>query len=267
MLKWYYKRKKGRKMHKKKLYLLILLIVAFGMTIFPLACSSPSTETATTTQATETTKAEESKEAVQTEETIATTTETTPETEPIELPSYEFEGKGKSATDIFELESGLVTFKITHKGSSNFSITLMDDAGEYVDLLVNVIGSHEGAKALGIKSSGKYICDIQADGNWTLKIEQPRPSTGDKPPLELSGKGQSISQFLELSSGLMKIEMKHKGESNFSVLLLDGNGDYIDLLANEIGNFEGTKAIGIDSSGIYIMSIEADGEWAINIEQ
>jgi hypothetical protein len=265
MLKWYYKSKKGRKMHKNRLYLLISLIVAFVMAIFPLACSSTTTET--TTQVTETANAEESKEAVQTEETIAATTETTPETEPIELPSYELEGKGKSATDIFELESGLVTFKMTHNGSSNFSITLMNDAGEYVDLLVNVIGSHDGTKALGIESSGKYICDIEADGNWTLKIEQPRPSTGDKLPLELSGKGQSISQFLELSSGLMKVEMKHKGESNFSVLLLDSNGNYIDLLANEIGNFEGDKALGIDSPGIYIMSIEADGQWNIKIEQ
>jgi hypothetical protein len=39
--------------------------------------------------------------------------------------------------------------------------------------------------------------------------------------------------------------MSHDGDSNFAVWLLDDEGDKVELLVNEIGEFGGSKAVGI----------------------
>lgn len=60
--------------------------------------------------------------------------------------------------------------------------------------------------------------------------------------------------------------MIHNGSSNWAPILLDSNGNTVELLANEIGAFNGSKAVGIDQSGIYILDVSADGAWTINIK-
>ncbi|MDI6885804.1 MAG: hypothetical protein QMD22_05555 [archaeon] len=61
--------------------------------------------------------------------------------------------------------------------------------------------------------------------------------------------------------------MTHDGDSNFAVRLLDDEGDKVDLLVNEIGEFDGSKAVGIKKQGDYILDVSADGRWTITIEQ
>ncbi len=143
---------------------------------------------------------------------------------------------------------------------------LLDGNGERVDLLVNEIGSFNGSKAVRIDSDGEFVLDITASGSWTVKIEQPRPKSAPGIPKTLSGKGQQASEFIDLDSGLKTFKMTHSGQSNFAVMLLDNEGHRVDLLVNEIGSFDGSKAIGVSSSGIYILDITADGDWTISIE-
>jgi len=69
-----------------------------------------------------------------------------------------------------------------------------------------------------------------------------------------------------LDKGLVTFEMTHNGDGHFGVVLLNAEGDYIDLLANGIGEFDGSKAVGISESGIYLLDISADGNWEISIE-
>jgi hypothetical protein len=78
-------------------------------------------------------------------------------------------GKGQQASKPFYLSGGLTTFKMTHDGSSNFAIWLMDAKGNKQELLVNEIGSFDGSKAVGVKT-GVYLLDISADGNWKVDV-------------------------------------------------------------------------------------------------
>lgn len=157
---------------------------------------------------------------------------------------------------------------MTHDGGSNFAIVLMNDQGEQIELLVNEIGGFNGAKAVGIEQAGTYILDITADGNWTVLIEQPMaPPSAPAPPQTFTGRGQQVSPMFILDSGLAIFRMTHDGNSNFAILLLDDKGDWIELLVNEIGAFDGSKGVGIDRSGAYILDITADGNWTISIEQ
>jgi hypothetical protein len=192
----------------------------------------------------------------------------TPEPEPevVEPEVITLSGSGQEATSKFTLEEGLSIFKMSHDGDSNFAIWLMDNNGNNEELLVNEIGEFDGAKAVGIDDGGTYLLDISADGDWSVDIEQPRPSTATSVPLAFSGKGQQVSDFFYLDAGLVRFEMTHDGDSNFAIWLLDEDGDYVDLLVNEIGEFEGSKAVGITKSGIYLLDISADGVWEVSIE-
>lgn len=184
-----------------------------------------------------------------------------PEPELIELS-----GTGQQSSQVFNLEKGLTVFKMTHTGTSNFSIVLMDSNGERVKLLVNEIGQFDGAKAVGILKKGNYILDISASGIWTVEIKQPRPTSADAKPKTFTGTSQQVSPFINLDKGLTTFNLNHNGNSNFSVTLMDKNGKRIELLVNEIGQFDGSKAVGISRAGLYLMDISASGDWSIDIQ-
>lgn len=40
----------------------------------------------------------------------------------------------------------------------------------------------------------------------------------------------------------------------------------VELLVNEIGAFDGSKAVGLDADGLYFLEVEADGEWPVSVE-
>ena len=56
--------------------------------------------------------------------------------------------------------------------------------------------------------------------------------------------------------------------------LLDEEGQLVALLANKIGGFDGSKAVGVKEGallgaqpGTHILNITADGNWTVSIEQ
>lgn len=190
-----------------------------------------------------------------------------PKVEVVPEPArIQLSGTGQQASQKFDLESGLSLFKMTHVGTSNFSIWLYDSSGQRIELLVNESGNFDGSKAVGITKKGEYILDVSASGKWTVDIEQPRPTTADGKPRTFTGVSQQVSPFFNLDKGLVTFRLKHAGKSNFSVFLMDKNGNKVDLLVNEIGDFDGSKVIGINRAGIYLLDIYADGEWTISME-
>jgi len=187
----------------------------------------------------------------------------------VEPATISLSGVGQQASQMFTLTEGLSIFTMKHSGSSNFIVHLLDSKGNQVGIsLVNEIGAFNGAKAVGISTSGDYILDIAADAPWTVDITQPRPQTAQSVPVSFSGKGQQVSQFFTLTPGLARFKLMHNGESNFIVHLLDSKGNQVGIsLVNEIGAFNGSKAMGIENSGIYCLDIGADGNWKIDISQ
>jgi len=173
-------------------------------------------------------------------------------------------GQGKSVSKKFELGEGLVTFKIKNTGSSNFVVKFYDPDGNY-ELLANEIGSFNGMSALGVQG-GNYIFDVDSSGSWEIDVDQPKIDRTET-ITQFSGKGKSISNFFNLNSGIKIINMQNTGSSNFVVKLLDKDGNYVELLANEIGSFKGSKVINIEQSGIYLFDIDSNGNWVINIEE
>ena len=174
-------------------------------------------------------------------------------------------GSGPQVSQQFHLEKGLSIISMKHQGSSNFIIWLEDSSGKKIDLLVDVIGEFDGSKAEGITTAGDYLLNFTADGPWSVDITQPRPQIAQPVPLSMTGVGQHATRFFTLKPGVATFRMTHNGSSNFAVWLDDVNGKHVDLLANNAGKFDGNRAEDIDQGGIYLLNIDADGEWKIDI--
>jgi len=95
---------------------------------------------------------------------------------------YEMKVSGSSIVDAIHLngygddlrsfnstEMGLKIFTMHHDGDRNFAITLKDEDGKYIALLVNEIGEYSGKKSERLKV-GQYSLNIEADGEWTIAI-------------------------------------------------------------------------------------------------
>ena len=103
----------------------------------------------------------------------------------------------------------------------------------------------------------------------------PTPTPTPEPePITLKGNGDSVSAKFELVAGIATFEMSHDGTSNFIVQLMSDSGETVDFLVNAIGQYSGTRAVGVQKDaimgakpGTHLLNIQADGSWNITIRQ
>jgi|GEM_PF-533437 len=194
----------------------------------------------------------------------------TPAPAPASPSPITLSGNSQQATQQFTLDQGLSIFTLHNSGSSNFIVDLLDTNGSEVANLSNAIGNFSGSQALSIKNVGSYLLNIQSDGSWNITITQPRVNSAGSVS-NLSGVGNQATQFFNLSSGLHTFKLTNSGNGNFIVDLLDRNGNEVDNLENVIGNFNGSTAVHIGSSGPYLLNIQSgsgsdSGNWTIVIQ-
>jgi hypothetical protein len=191
---------------------------------------------------------------------------------PAEEPApINLSGVGQQATGPFDLESGLAIFWMTHQGDGHFSSTLLDSNGNRTagmeSLLANVVGPFDGSRVIQAES-GQHVIDVSASGPWTIMIEQPRPSSAPETS-RFDGNSQAATDFFELSQGLKTFYMTHQGSGHFGVHLRNKDGSRLgmeSLLANDVGAFDGSKAVRIPKEDIYLLQVDADGPWTIQVE-
>lgn len=62
----------------------------------------------------------------------------------------------------------------------------------------------------------------------------------------------------------MFFDLTHSGVSNFIVRVLDEGASPEALLVNVIGAFDGTRVQNL-SAGVYLLDIDADGDWTATV--
>lgn len=187
-------------------------------------------------------------------------------TKSVNIAPISLSGTGNVATQLFTLQKGVSIFESSYTGDGYFGVWLKDANGNDIDLVANSAGSYSGKKAVGVSKSGSYFLNVEADSNWSITITQPRPTSGIQKPTTLTGKGNSVTQFLYFKKkGLARFNLSHDGADYFGVWLLDSNGNEVDLLANGIGAFNGSKGVRIPKKGVYLINVEADGNWSISV--
>ena len=190
--------------------------------------------------------------------------------EPVEEPkTITLSGSSQEATEPFQLERGLTVIEMQYQGNANFIVDLLDQQGDSVAPMgvANVIGNFEGSTPVQITQGGQHLLDVQASGPWRIKVRQPRASSAPK-TTSFKGTSAEATDLFELSGSLHRFELTHSGDENFIVDLLDQNGESVTMmgLVNEIGSFEGSKAVQVPEDGIYLLSVQANGPWTVKID-
>ncbi len=148
--------------------------------------------------------------------------------------------------------TGYGVLHVEYYGKGNFSVTSYEN-DEYDDLLVNEIGNYSGDVL--IDHSGTFELEISGEGSWS--ITSSGLSVDDK--TSFSGSGDSVTGITSHSGGSWNIS--HTGEDNFVVVQYGLDEGYMDLLVNEIGNYNGT--VKAESGDDIFFEVTADGNWSI----
>jgi hypothetical protein len=91
----------------------------------------------------------------------------------------------------------------------------------------------------------------------------PPPRIEKVPGQELEGTGNKQHSF-KAGGGLTVFTLTHDGNRNFVVQY--GQGGDLNLLVNQIGPFQGSKAVGLPV-GDYVLDIATTGKWTVTIDQ
>jgi hypothetical protein len=150
-------------------------------------------------------------------------------------------------------EATLVIAKYT--GSDNFIVQSLDSSNTMEELLVDAIGSYHGVEAMDFDGTNPPVrIEVQATGPWSLTLRD--AATAPTFGTYAAGNGDEV---LAYNGNSNTATFAFTGQGNFIVEQYDDTGQSANLLADEIGNYNGV--VPIDSSG-YIV-IQADGKWSV----
>lgn len=128
-----------------------------------------------------------------------------------------------------------------------------------VGVLVGIGGGNRGDKGKTVTAADVPAPETNQDsGNRATGKGISRVDTQS-----FEGKGSKTQSF-KAGGGLTIIRLTHRGPTNFVVQF--GQGDTKQLLVNEVGQFAGSKALGLPA-GSYSFEIETTGEWTIQVDQ
>lgn len=185
------------------------------------------------------------------------------DTEQVDQPEPQSDsGSGAGVSDTFTTEGGLVVFELDHGGSSNFIVELTGDQEDY---LVNTIGAYDGRVAMYLPA-GEYRLDVDADGDWSATVRQPRWADAEaaSPPVDAEGTNHDYIGPIEFAGGEV-VTIEAQSDEHMAVWLADHHGRDLELLANDIGPYEQQTVV--SESGYGLIRVETTGDWRIEIKE
>lgn len=213
----------------------------------------PNTSTPTSTNAPKATRTPKPSNTPRPTNTSTTAPTKTPAPEPITLS-----GSGDDIVDFVKWEGAAIGI-FTNSGSSNFIVKSFDQAGEYVDLLINTIGSYQGTVPIDFSSDEQTSrLEIKSSGSWEVQVLPIDYARTETVPGIFTGNTDDVVILTGGKPDLIKATST--GESNFIVWSFSSSGR--DLIFNEIAPYSGTAML--DSSTI-LLTISAEGDWSLEI--
>lgn len=80
-------------------------------------------------------------------------------------------GTGSQVTEPIELSEGLALFEVVYQGEGYYSVWLLDEEGEEIDLIANGVDSAEASQGIRIPQSGTYRLNVESEGSWTIQVQ------------------------------------------------------------------------------------------------
>lgn len=114
-------------------------------------------------------------------------------------------------------------------------------------------------------SLGLVVPIVGSTGSIAATGQETDPES-EPDPIRFTGSGASVTEEFELEGGVTIAEAVHDGESNFIVDLIPTDDGFEELLVNAIGDFDGASGV-LAEEGTYLLDVDADGSWEIEIQQ
>ena len=92
----------------------------------------------------------------------------------------------------------------------------------------------------------------------------PEPAPKAVEPQSFSGSGAEVVMLEPLGDDVFFATVTHQGSGNIALWSVDENGQDLDLLVNDIGNYQGQVALNFSEDPTAIR-VEADGDWSIDL--
>jgi len=180
-----------------------------------------------------------------------------------------FSGSGGKNTRPFSVKDGW-EIQWDAKGDI-FQLFLYTANGDIVGVPANQQGSGKGSSYQA--KGGQYYLQVNAIGNWTIKIVQVGEQSANDEKNKSKSKSTSsvIATFSGsggkntrpfTSTGPWEIQWDAKGDI-FQLFLYTANGDIVGVPANQQGSGKGTSFQ--PKAGKYYLQVNAIGDWSIKI--
>jgi hypothetical protein len=164
------------------------------------------------------------------------------------------------------LEKGLSVFTLNHYSNGICQVWLSDKVKK-LELLYDIHGGYWGNKAVTVPAEDDYYLEVSGDDLWTMQVTQPRYNLAQGAPLSLTGLGQRVTDFFSLEAGPATFHITHDGWLDFNVWLFRNDGTRVERIASTYGAYDQSMTLNVTSSGVYVLDVQADGNWKVDISQ
>lgn len=189
------------------------------------------------------------------EPTPTPTPEPTPTPTPVPFEPIVFSGAGPDVVALDDPITDPLLVTLSHSGSSNFQVSLLDANGERVQSLANEIGQWAGTLPVNLRVGDSFaFIEINADGPWEITFDEitSAPTLATEPGSRHDGAGSEVLIFVTDGPAVVAFDCP-TCDSNIFIRAI---GDRSDSLENAIGEggFQGRYVV---PDGTFLLQIEA----------
>lgn len=191
----------------------------------------------------------------------------------------DFSGEGDKLTRPVVFEPGVTRMLAVHQGPGDFAVQIMGPDGAAVPAL-SAQGEYTGAVAFQVGEAGgadlapgSYQVRIITSGPWGISVRRQTWAQGQAPPFAMARTGNNVLSPIRLDAGEVRLRFTYKSDSAFTARLLHQDGKRAFMVGRGVGPYDGDRrvTVGTDASsdlvpGIYLLAVQADGEWTASME-
>ncbi|MDN7025254.1 hypothetical protein FGU65_10185 [Methanoculleus sp. FWC-SCC1] len=189
------------------------------------------------------------------------------------VPVLEFSGKGEGS-HIVDLETGTYILTTVREGTGFFMVEL-EKENCHIGLR-GTDGPYPGTQALGIRMPGRYQMKVTDEGDspWTIRIDRAAGTVDQSLPYHFAGMGGLVTGFFDLPEGEIPFAVRHDSQDDPYIWLFDEQGNDIYAYPGweaplrspwEAPPSEGTVILTIPESRAYLLAVECNGNWTVDI--
>lgn len=196
-------------------------------------------------------------------------TDPKPEKEPEEDPEEDpepfvipedavYTGSGDNVLTIDPFDGPYVFWISGNDAGRHFSVTSYDEAGNYLDLLVNTSDPSYSGILVDVTQTTSMM-EVKATGDWKIVVSSMYNLPAATPGMTCSGSGDGAFLF---SGDVKTATITGNAEARHFAVKAYGAHDY-DLLVNTTDPYEGTTLVKCEP---FLFIVDAVGDWTFSFE-